>query len=173
MLSEKQHEVMLHAIKESTAECTDLEGRLVDAEDMIAAAEKELEQIPLHPPEDVLHSRTVVEVGLPDELARTRRRREHDKQRKAFVDQRATGQRNLREVRGELTAVRARIEATTEIYRVRVRILHAHAERRCRTYERHLLRHHPAAARLAPLLRHQRPTLPDWVTNLRIAAPTT
>jgi hypothetical protein len=65
----------------------------------------------------------------------------------------------------ELARLTGAISARERLTRARVQLHHEHAQRRCRTYERHLVRRHPDGAALIPLLELGRPRLPAWINE--------
>jgi hypothetical protein len=135
--------------------------KIVAAEEQAADAHKLLDSMPTEPPEP--NRRNVVEQHVHEALVRARRLREFKAERlKVLVlEQEAiTKASALREQEARLSE---KITARERILDSRVRQLHHHSLRRCGTYIRHIVHHHPDGSAVLPYLEMARPTLPDWL----------
>jgi ABC transport system ATP-binding/permease protein len=157
-----------HAWSDLTAtyeRLSSLDQEIAEAEERAVEARKQLDDMPVHPPESELTKRNVVEQHADEALIRARRQREHDKRRALLIakDQQAgEAVRALRVQQAQLAGV---IAARYRILEGRVRQLHEHTWRRSRTYQRHLVRRHPDGQALLPYLDLALPALPDWLTS--------
>ncbi|MEV7042118.1 hypothetical protein [Amycolatopsis sp. NPDC051061] len=141
----------------------ELEGEIAGAEEKAADARARLAAVPAVPPEVELTRRNAVESGVDEQLVRTRRQREHDRRRNPLVQEEQRAAEQARALHVELARLLGAIVARKRLTTARIQLHHEHAQRRCRTYERHLVRRHPDGGALIPLLELGRPRLPSWV----------
>jgi hypothetical protein len=163
--ADKEHLNMEIETFDQAKQLDDLNNRIINAEQQRADARKRLEEMPATAPEEVLRVRNAVELHLPEEVGRTRRQREYDKKRQPLVDAEAEAERQAQRLRLEHGRLAAEVATTRRIFATRARLHYAHAERRCHTYERQLLRYHPNAAELNARLPLWRPQLPPWARD--------
>jgi hypothetical protein len=152
---------------------TDLDGtyrrraevrqEIVGADERAAAIRKLLDSMPEDHPDPV--RRNAIEQHAPEELIRARRRREWEDERSklARADQEAA--ERARQLRVEEARLSETIAARERVLNSRVRQLHAHSLRRCGTYKRHIVHHHPDGTAVLPYLDLALPSLPDWVES--------
>ncbi|UOZ11337.1 hypothetical protein [Amycolatopsis sp. WQ 127309] len=141
----------------------ELEGEIAGAEEEAADARTRLAAVPAVPAEAELIRRNAVESGVDDQLVRTRRQREHDRRRNPLVQAEQRAAEQTRALHVELARLQGAIVARKRLTLARIQLHHEHAQRRCRTYERHLVRRHPDGGALIPLLQLARPRLPGWI----------
>jgi len=138
--------------------------QIMAADERAAAARKLLDKMPAGPPEAVI--RNAVEQDVSEALVRARRRREYEAERGRIVrleEEAAEKGRELRVREAELSAV---IAARQQVLESRVRQLFEQLMRRCGTYRRLLVRHHPDGAAVLPYLDLALPSLPDWALSM-------
>ncbi|MGK3207302.1 hypothetical protein [Amycolatopsis sp. MEPSY49] len=141
----------------------ELEGEITSAEEKVAEARARLAATPAVPSEEELTRRNAVESGVDEQLVRTRRQREHNGRRGPLVQEERRAVEQARSLHIELARLQGGIVARKRLTLARIQLHHEHAQRRCRTYERHLVRRHPDGGALIPLLALARPRLPAWV----------
>ena len=163
--AERERRRMLTDMKETKQQRAEVRQKMAGAEEKAASIRKSLENMPQDPPEP--DRRNVVEQHVHEALIRSRRRREWDAQRQrlqALGHQAAEMADRLREQEAELTEMIADRE---QILDSQVRQLHQHSLRRCATYMRHIVHHHPDGNAVIPYLTLTLPTLPDWLPSMR------
>jgi hypothetical protein len=144
-----------------------LDQEIAEAEERAAEARKQLDDMPVHPPEHELTRRNVIERHVDEALIRARRQREHDKRRALLITKDQQAAETVRTLRVQRAQAAGVITARVRVLEGRVRQLHEHTWRRSRTYQRHLVRRHPDGQALLPYLELAMPALPDWLTSLR------
>jgi hypothetical protein len=144
-----------------------LSSQIPEAKNEAESSSEQLRQLPATAPEELLKVRNAVELHLPEEVARTRRQREYDQKRTPIVTAESKAWRKLRQLQAERGRVAENIEKIRQIFATRARLHYDHAERRCHTYELHLLRRHPKRAELVTRLPLWRPQLPPWAQENR------
>jgi hypothetical protein len=163
--AERERRQMLIDVKETKRRRAEVRQQIAGADDKAASIRKALENMPdAHPEPD---RRNVVEQNAHETLIHARRRREWDAKRQklqALGNQAAEAADRLREHAAELTEM---IAAREQILDSQVRQLHQHSLRRCATYMRHIVHHHPDGNAVIPYLRLTLPTLPDWLPSPR------
>ncbi|SDH48350.1 hypothetical protein SAMN05216377_12342 [Pseudonocardia oroxyli] len=121
-----------------------------------------LAELGAEPSADDLAARRIGEVDAADALVHARRRREHRADRARMRCAVSDVERALGEERLALATAEQQLCARHELAAARVHRLHAHTLRRISTYERRLLRKHPAAELLTRRWSHERPVVPAW-----------
>jgi ABC transport system ATP-binding/permease protein len=142
-----------------------LDQEIAEAEQRAAEARKQLDDMPVHAPEQDLKKRTAVEQNAEEALIRARRQREHDKRRAPLMTKDQQAAEAVRALRVQRAQVAGLVCARRRILEGRVRQLHEHTWRRGRTYQRHLVRRHPDGHALLRHLDLAMPTLPAWLTS--------
>lgn len=142
-----------------------LDQEITEAEERAAEARKQLDDMPVQAPEQELTKRNAVEQHVDEALIRARRQREHGKRRAPLITQDQQATEAVRTLRVQRAQVAGLVSARRRILEGRVRQLHEHTWRRGRTYQRHLVRHHPDGQALLPCLDLSMPSLPDWLTS--------
>jgi hypothetical protein len=163
--AERERRRMLTDMKETKQQRAEVRQKIAGAEEKAASVRKSLENMPdAHPEPD---RRNVVEQHAHETLIRARRRREWDAQRRelqALGHQATETADKLRAREAELTEMIADQE---QILDSQVRQLHQHSLRRCATYMRHIVHHHPDGNAVIPYLTLTLPTLPNWLPSTR------
>lgn len=151
----------LHGTYETRAE---VRQQIVGADERAASIRKLLDSMPETHPDPV--RRNAIEQHAPEELVRARRRREFEREHSEMVkldQQAAEAARGFRVQEARLSET---IAARERVLNSRVRQLHAHSLRRCGTYKRHIVHHHPDGTAVIPYLDLALPALPKWVDGL-------
>jgi hypothetical protein len=172
--AERERHRMLTDLDGTYRRRAEVRQEIVGADERAAAIRKLLDSMPDDPPDPV--RRNAIEQHAPEELIRARRRREWDDERSklARADQEAA--KRAHQLRVEEARLSETIAASERVLSSRVRQLHAHSLRRCGTYKRHIVHHHPDGTAVLPYLDLALPSLPDWVESLssdsdRVGAP--
>lgn len=140
-----------------------LEARIPETERAAERAQERLDAMPVLLSADELALRRGGEYDTADDVVAARRAREYEATRRPFVDEAARLHSQLTQMRVEYARLGSTIRACEVVGATRVRRLHAQIMRRVSTYERHLVRRHPAGDRIGPVLAAQHPAVPGWV----------
>jgi hypothetical protein len=162
--AERERHRMLTELNGTYQTRAQVRQRILGADERAAGIRKLLDSMPDEPAD--LTRRNIVEQDAPEELIRVRRRREFEAERSKVMalDQQAAEQ--ARELRVEEARLSEVIAARERVLHSRVRQLHAHSLRRCGTYKRHIVHHHPDGAAVIPYLNLALPELPEWAEKL-------
>lgn len=142
-----------------------IRGALAAATSAWEAAVARLGETPESAPADELRRRGVLEKDADDALVATRRRREWTRRREPLVAEARRTASDVQLHRVREATVAGTIAVQERIAATRVRRLREHTLRRCSTYERQLVLHHPDGASLLPLVHRGRPALPAWARD--------
>lgn len=159
--AERERRRMETDLKDTCARRAEIRRKIETADERAANARKVLDSMPTAPPEP--DRRNVIEQHVHESLVRARRLREFEGERRtvAALEQAAMAEASqLREQEARLTET---ITARERILDSRVRQLLHHSLRRCGTYIRHIVHHHPDGSAVVPYLEMARPSLPDWL----------
>ena len=162
--AERERRRMLTDLADIYRMQAEVRQQVAAAEKQAIAARKLLESMPVGPPEPT--NRNAVEQHAPEALVRARRRREFEAEcaRLVVLDQQAV--ESARELRVQEAQLSETIAARERILDSRVRQLLQHSLRRCGTYMRHMVRHHPDGTAVIPYLDLAMPSLPDWILSV-------
>lgn len=138
-------------------------AQIAAADEEVAECRKRLDAVPETPDDTVLNRRNVLERDAAETLVRTRRQREYAADRARLLAEEQQTVDKARGLRTEEARLTEAIAARERIASVRVRRLHEHTRRRCATYLRHLVHHHPDGPAVIPVLELALPSLPAWV----------
>lgn len=163
--AERERRHMQSDLASTYTELASLRQQIAGADAKVAELRKRLDEMPDTPSEDVLTRRNAVEQHVPEALIRARRQREHDAERRPLVAQEQEAVEAARSLRVREAALAESIVARERVLEGRVRQLHEHTWRRCRTYQRHLAHRHPDGQDVLPLLNLALPALPDWLAS--------
>lgn len=152
---------------------TTIAVRMPATEDALARARASLDAIPVLLDAEALAVRRGGETRTAADVVAARRAREHVARRRPLVDEAARLHSQLTQMRTEYARLGSTIRSCELVGATRVRRLHALAMRRVSSYERHLVRHHPAGDRIGPALMAQHPVVPGWVVAAETADPGT
>jgi hypothetical protein len=139
---------------------------LAAGDEQLAETRKRLDSFPGMPDRAGLTRRNAVEQHAHEALIRDRRQREHEAVRSRLQAEERQAAESVRRLRAEEARLAKLIQGRQQILDSRVRQLHQHTLRRCRTYQRYLIHKHPAGAAVIPLLNLGQPSLPDWLEHL-------
>jgi hypothetical protein len=162
--AEREHRRMLTDLDGTYRMRAEVRQQIVGADERAAAIRKHLDSMPEEHPDPV--RRNAIEQHAPEELVRARRRREFDAEHFKVAAQEEHAVNAAREFRIQEARLSETIAARERVLNSRVRQLHAHSLRRCGTYKRHIIHHHPDGAAVLPYLDLALPTLPDWARSL-------
>lgn len=162
--AERDHRRMLTDLDDTFRTRAEVRQQIEGADERAAAIRKVLDSMAKEPADPV--RRNAIEQHAPEELVRARRRREFDAEQARVValDQQAAEE--ARELRVQEAKLSETIAARKRVLKSRVRQLHAHSLRRCGTYQRHIVHHHPDGNAVLPYLDGALPELPDWAETL-------
>jgi len=138
-------------------------AQIAAADEEVAECRKRLDAVPETPDDAVLNKRNALERDADEILVRTRRHREYAAHRARLLAGEQQAVDKARRLRIEEARLTEAIAARERIASVRVRRLHQHTRRRCATYQRHLVHHHPDGPAVIPVLDLALPSLPAWV----------
>lgn len=138
-------------------------AQIAAADEKVAEIRKRLDAFPETPDDTVLNRRNALEQDAAELLIRTRRHREYAAARARLLAEEQQAVDEARRLRVEESRLSEAIAARERIASTRVRRLHEHTRRRCATYERHLVHHHPDGSAVIPALELALPSLPAWV----------
>jgi hypothetical protein len=159
--AERERRRMLIETEGPSRTRAEVHQNVMGAEERARVARKFLDSMPNDPPD--LVRRNVLEQHAHEALIRARRIREFNDERLKMLKMEQDAIREASALRAEEAELSERIAAREQIVGSRVRQLHHHALRRCGTYIRHIVHHHPDGSAVIPYLEMARPTLPDWI----------
>lgn len=163
--AERERRRMLIEIEAPSRMCAEIHQRVIGAGERASEARKALDRMPGDPPD--LDRRNVLEQHAHEALVRARRGREFDAERLRMLKLEQDAIKEASDLRAGEAELSEQIAARKRILDSRVRQLHHHALRRCGTYVRHIVHHHPDGSAVIPYLEMARPTLPDWLASPR------
>jgi hypothetical protein len=158
--AERERRRMLTDLDETYRTRAEVRQQIVGADERAAAIRKHLDSLPAEHPDPV--RRNAIEQQAPEALVRARRRREFEKERAEVIRLDQEAAERARELRVEEARLSETIAARERVLNSHVRQLHAHSLRRCGTYKRHIVHHHPDGTAVMPYLDLALPALPDW-----------
>jgi len=161
--AERERRRMLTELADTYQRRDEVRQQIVAAEQRAADARKLFEDMPTEHPEP--DRRNVVEQHVHEALVRARRLREFNKERLDVLALEQKAMKEASDLRKEEAGLSGTITAKERILDSRVRQLHHHSLRRCATYIRHIVHHHPDGSAVIPYLEMARPTLPDWLPS--------
>jgi hypothetical protein len=162
--AERERRRMLTDLDGTYRRRAEVRQEIVGADERAASIRKLLDSMPEEPPDPV--RRNAIEKNAPEELVRARRRREWEAERFNVAKADHEAVEKARELRVEDAQLSETIAARERVLHSRVHQLHAHTLRRCGTYKRHVVHHHPDGTAVLPYLDLALPSLPDWVESL-------
>jgi hypothetical protein len=162
--AERERRRMLTDLDGTYRRRAEVRQEIVGADERAASIRKLLDSMPDEHPDPV--RRNAIEQNAPEELVRARRRREWEAERFKVVQADQEAVDKARELRVEDARLSETIAARERVLNSRVHQLHAHSLRRCGTYKRHVVHHHPDGTAVIPYLDLALPSLPDWVESL-------
>ncbi|MGD0936348.1 MAG: hypothetical protein ABR922_17480 [Streptosporangiaceae bacterium] len=163
--AEREHRRMLTDMEGTYRARAEVHQKIAAAEERAASARKVLDGMPNEPPEPA--RRNVVEQHVHEALVRSRRLREFMAERDKVLALEQKAMEEADQLRAEETRLSETITARERILDSRVRQLLHHSLRRCGTYTRHIVHHHPDGSAVVPYLEMARPSLPDWLPSTR------
>lgn len=161
--AERERRRMLTELADTYQRRDEVRQQIAAAEQRAADARKLFEDMPTEHPEP--DRRNVVEQHVHEALVRARRLREFNKERLDVLALEQKAMKEASDLRKEEAGLSGTITARERILDSRVRQLHHHSLRRCATYIRHIVYHHPDGSAVIPYLEMARPTLPDWLPS--------
>jgi len=162
--AERERRRMLTDLDDTYRARAEIRQQIVGADERAAGFHKLFENMPADPPDPA--RRNAIEQHAPEELIRARRRREFEAERSRLGALEHQAAESAREFRVQEARLSETIAARERVLDSRVRQLHAHSLRRCGTYKRHIVHHHPDGSAVIPHLDLALPALPDWMQNL-------
>jgi hypothetical protein len=163
--AEREHHLMLTDLADTYRARAEVRQKIAAAEERAANARKVLDGMPSEPPEP--GRRNVVEQHVHEALVRSRRRREFNRERDKVLALEQKAMEEASQLRAEETRLSETITTREQILDSRVRQLLHHSLRRCGTYMRHIVHHHPDGSAVIPYLEMARPAPPDWLPGTR------
>ncbi len=165
--AERERRRMLTDLAETYRLRAEIRQKIVGADEKATTVRRQLDSMP-NAPADPVH-RNVLEQNAHEALVRARRQREFDAQRFRMLalDQQAVDTAN--QLRAQEARLSETIVAREKILDSHVRQLLQHSLRRCGTYMRHIVHHHPDGSAVIPYLKLALPDLPDWLESLSAA----
>jgi hypothetical protein len=169
--AEREHRRMLTDLDGAYRTRAEVHQQIAGADERAATIRKVLDSMPKEPPDPV--RRNAIEQHAPEELVRARRRREFEAEYAEVVAQDQQAVKVAQDFRVQEAQLSETIAARERVLDSRVRQLHAHSLRRCATYKRHIVHHHPDGNAVLPYLDLALPDLPDWIQGLGSAGTQT
>jgi hypothetical protein len=161
--AERERRRMLIDLEGTYRMRTEVRQKIVAVDKRAANARKLLDNMPNEPSEP--NRRSVVEQHADEALIRARRLREFQAERLNVLRVEQGAIKEADELREQEAGLSETIMIRQRILDSRVRELHHHSLRRCATYMRHIVHHHPDGSAVIPYLEMARPSLPDWLLS--------
>ncbi|HEY3905851.1 MAG TPA: hypothetical protein VGM14_18220 [Streptosporangiaceae bacterium] len=137
--------------------------KIVGADEKAAAAREVLDGMPSGP--DDPDRRNVLEQHAHESLVRARRHREYQAQRTKMLTLQQQAIAEANQLRAQEARLTESIAAREKELDAQVRQLLQHSLRRCGTYMRHIVHHHPDGTAVIPYLKLALPDVPVWLQN--------
>lgn len=163
--AERERRHMQADLASAYTELASLDQEIAGAEEKAADLRKRLDDMPEAAPREFLASRNAIEQHADEKLVRARRQREYDAKRATLAAEEQQAVAAVRKLRVRQAAVAESVAARERVLEGRVRQLHEHTWRRCRTYQRRLAHHHPERHTVLPYLELALPALPGWLSS--------
>jgi hypothetical protein len=141
----------------------EVQERITAAEDKARDLHTRLEGMAAEPTEPLRRDPLEARLSVPDTLVRARREREFLARRREIAVLKEEVERQARELREEDSSLARMVATRDELRNDRVRQLLEYSRRRCQTYMRHIVHHHPAGSAVIQYLELRLPTTPTWL----------
>jgi hypothetical protein len=164
-LAERERERALTDLVDVRRRRAEIQARLTAAEERAGELRTRLEHMLVAPAGAPRRDALELRLAVPDQLVRMRREQEFLHVRGDLVARVEEAESVARELRAEDASLAEVIAARDAVRDSRVRQLLEHTLRRCETYMRHVVYHHPDGSALIPSLRLGFPGLPEWLNQ--------
>ena len=168
--AEREKERALMDLADVYRRRAEIQEEVTDAEERAKELHIHLESMPTAPTEAPRPNALELQLRVSEELVRTRRQREFLAERRRIAKLEDEARKLARELRKEDSSLAEVITTREEVRDARVLQQLQHSLRRCSTYMRHIVHHHPDSGEVIQYLKPRLPTAPDWLKQPAPAA---